>query len=117
MRKLALAILLGSALSLHAAGPTIHVTKITDAIKIDGDLSDPGWQGAAKVDQWYETRPGDNIEPKAKSIAYLAYDDRSLYIGFDFPDPEPPATPTMKGFIASPGLGRTTEKLPAMASQ
>src|SRR3569833_3742533 len=35
----------------------------------------------------------------------------------DFPDPEPPATPTMKGFIASPRLGRTTEKLPALASQ
>jgi hypothetical protein len=56
---------------------------------MDGDLSDPGWKGATKVDTWYETNPGDNVPPKVKSVGYLTYDDRFLYAGFEFFDPEP----------------------------
>src|SRR4051794_40766225 len=58
------------AMTIHrAAGP----------ITIDGDLSDPGWQGALTSETWFETNPGDNIEPKVKTIGYLSYDDRFFY--------------------------------------
>ena len=67
-------------LALHrAAGP----------ITIDGDLSDPGWRGAATIDRFYESSPGDNIPAKVKTIAHLTYDDRYFYIGIRCEDPDP----------------------------
>ena len=89
MRRTLLAILIAVAAPLHAAGPTIHINRAAGSIRIDGDLSDPGWQGATRLDQWFETNPGDNIDPKAKSVGYLAYDERFLYAGFEFTDPDP----------------------------
>jgi len=43
--------------------PPVALTKTDATIAIDGDLSDPGWQTAAKYETWYETNPGDNVEP------------------------------------------------------
>jgi hypothetical protein len=70
-------------------GAEIHIARATGPIKVDGDLSDPGWQGATKITTWYETNPGDNTEPKVKNVGYLAYDDRYLYAAFEFFDPTP----------------------------
>lgn len=88
-RMLFAALLFGSSLSLLAAGPTIQITRAPAVIKVDGDLSDAGWQGAVRVDKWWETNPGDNVEPKAPSVGYLTYDDRFLYAAFEFTDPDP----------------------------
>src|SRR4030081_1730461 len=87
----ALCVLIALAASVpgFAAGPPIQISKARGPITIDGDLSDPGWQGATRLDQWYETNPGDNIEPKVKSVGYLTYDDHFFYAGFEFDDPEP----------------------------
>src|SRR5207253_892008 len=43
------------------------------------------------VDTWYETDPGDNLPAKVRSVAYLAFDDRFFYAGFEFDDPNPSA--------------------------
>ncbi|HVT05603.1 MAG TPA: carbohydrate binding family 9 domain-containing protein, partial [Thermoanaerobaculia bacterium] len=67
----------------------IQVQRAAGSISVDGDLSDPGWAGAARVDQWWETNPGDNTEPKVKSVGYLTYDDKFFYAAFEFSDPEP----------------------------
>jgi hypothetical protein len=88
-RLLYLLIALAIAGSARGAGPPIQISKTTGAITIDGDLSDPGWKGATRVDQWYETNPGDNVEPKVKSVGYLTYDDHFFYAGFEFFDNEP----------------------------
>ena len=58
-------------------------------ISVDGDLRDPGWKDALVIDRFYETTPGDNLPAKVKTTAYLAYDDRYLYIGIKADDPEP----------------------------
>jgi Domain of unknown function (DUF5916) len=71
------------------ASPELHIARATDPIHVDGDLSDEAWRTATRVEKWYEIEPGDNIEPPVKSTAYLAYDDRFLYIGLDFQDPQP----------------------------
>jgi hypothetical protein len=71
------------------SGDAIHIARTTGPITVDGELSDPGWRTAHRVEQWYETNPGDNVPPKVKNIAYLAYDDRFFYAGFDFDDPDP----------------------------
>ena len=92
MTKTALVLLLFSTTVMAADPPepppvTIH--RAEGAIHVDGDLSDPGWQNAAKIDQFYETSPGDNTPPKVKTIAYITYDDRAFYIGVRAEDPHP----------------------------
>ena len=79
--------------SAHAqsslAGETIHITRATGAIAIDGDLSDEGWRTATRVEKWYEVNPGDNTEPSVKSLALVTYDDRFFYVAFQLDDPDP----------------------------
>jgi hypothetical protein len=67
----------------------IAIHRTSAPIVIDGDLSDAGWQDAAKVDQFFETSPGNNVVPKVRTIVSLAYDDRYFYIGVRSEDPEP----------------------------
>ena len=71
------------------APPPIDIHRAAGPITIDGDLSDEGWKGAARVDTWYETNPGDNTTPKVKNVGYLTYDDKFFYAGFEFQDPDP----------------------------
>jgi len=46
------------------SGDAIHIARTTGPITVDGELSDPGWQTAHRVEQWYETNPGDNAPRK-----------------------------------------------------
>jgi hypothetical protein len=73
------------------SGDRLRITRVTGRVTIDGDLSDDAWRGAQRVEQWYETNPGDNVEPRVKSVGYLAYDDRFFYAAFEFDDPDPAA--------------------------
>ena len=58
------------------AGETLRITRTTGSIKIDGDLSDEGWQRVTPVTTWYEVNPGDNTPPKVRNVGRIAYDDR-----------------------------------------
>jgi hypothetical protein len=73
------------------AGETLHIARATGPIKIDGNLSDEGWQGVTPVTTWYEANPGDNTPPKVRNVGRIAYDDRFLYAAFEFDDPDPRA--------------------------
>ena len=70
------------------AGETIHISRAAGPISIDGDLSDEAWKSATRVERFYEVSPGDNVEPKVKTVGYLAYDDRFFYIAFELSDPD-----------------------------
>src|SRR5438552_3167639 len=72
-----------------AAGPRLTIHRASGPIVVDGDLGDPGWQGADSVTTWFETRVGDSVEPQVRNVGYLAYDDKYLYAGFRFDDPHP----------------------------
>lgn len=67
----------------------LNVPKSDASIVLDGALGDAAWQGAAVIDRFYETSPGDNTEPKVKTTAYVTYDARYLYIGVKADDPDP----------------------------
>ena len=69
--------------------PPIALARISSPIQVDGDLSDPGWREAAKVETWYESNVGDNVPPPVQTIAYVGYDSRFLYVAFDCRDPNP----------------------------
>jgi len=71
------------------SGDSIQISRATSRIVVDGDLSDPAWEHATRVDKWYETQPGDNLEPKVKNVGWLTYDDGFLYAAFEFQDPNP----------------------------
>src|SRR4051794_6597044 len=88
------AAVLAAALPLRAADdadghPTITITRAPSGITVDGDLSEPAWKSATRVEKWWETNPGDNTEPKVKSVGYLMYDDHYFYAGFELDDPSP----------------------------
>lgn len=77
--------------SAKSPAQPIAIERTAGAIEIDGKLGDEGWAKAVPITTWYETRPGDNTEPKVKSVGYLAYDDKYFYAGFEFDDPHPGA--------------------------
>ena len=87
------AALLGSAhlppLAAAQEDPALVIHRTDQEIQIDGRLDDAAWSDAEPIDTWYETRPGDNVEPKMANVAYLLYDDRYLYAGFRFDDAAP----------------------------
>ena len=73
--RLAVAVLLVGLTQSHAllaqstlAGETLHIARATGSIKIDGNLSDEGWQGVTPVTTWYEANPGDNTPPKVRNV-------------------------------------------------
>jgi hypothetical protein len=67
----------------------IIVRKATGPIVVDGDLSDAAWKDTTPIEKWFETNPGDNTEPKVRNVGRMAYDDKYLYIGLEFDDPDP----------------------------
>ena len=91
-----LALLLMAGLSAVAAAdeptppvpPPLSLPRVSGPIVVDGDLSDPGWKGAAVVDTFFETVFGDNRMPSVTTVAWLAYDDRYLYIAVRCDDPD-----------------------------
>ena len=76
-------------MAAEQANVPLEIRRASAAITIDGDLSEPAWKQAVPVDKWYETNPGDNVEPAAKSVGYLVYDEKYFYAGFEFEDPNP----------------------------
>ena len=74
---------------LSQEAPTeIHISRAQGEIHVDGDLSDPGWQSAARIDNFYETSPGDNVPAEAATTAWLTYDDHYFYAAFEFMEPD-----------------------------
>ena len=91
MRRIAIVLLLFAARVFAAdpGTPPVEIRRATGPIRIDGDLSDPAWKESSRYDTFYETNPGDNVAPKVKTTAWLAYDDHYLYAAFDLQDPDP----------------------------
>ncbi|HZF13291.1 MAG TPA: DUF5916 domain-containing protein [Thermoanaerobaculia bacterium] len=71
--------------------PRLTIHRAAGPITIDGDLADPGWQDALRVDTFWETKRGENATPPAATVAHLAYDDHFFYAAFEFADPHPDA--------------------------
>src|SRR5437762_3543382 len=71
------------------AEPPKVIHRASGAITIDGNLDDAGWKDAARYETWYETNPGDNVEPKVKQVGYATYDDKFFYVAIEMWDPNP----------------------------
>jgi hypothetical protein len=60
-------------------------------IEIDGVIGESEWASATKYETWYETNPGDNVEPAVKTVGWVTYDSRFLYFAIESSDPNPKA--------------------------
>lgn len=49
--------------------------------KIDGIISKGEWANALKINRMYQVSPGDNTPPSDKTIFYLSYDSKNIYVG------------------------------------
>ncbi len=60
----------------------VTVPKISAPPIIDGKLDEEMWKTAAVFKDFIQTDPGDNVASSKPTEAYLAYDEKNLYIGF-----------------------------------
>ncbi len=59
----------------------LRIPRLQEAVKIDGDLSDPAWGKAPRIDQFYKmVRVMSSIPGTGRSEAYVAYTDSSLLV-------------------------------------
>ena len=85
--------LLGFALFLILIGggacaqPVIKAVVADPAPVIDGDLSDPCWQQAPSVTDFYFL--ADSTKAPEPTTAWLCYDQKSIYMAFDCKDSQP----------------------------
>ncbi|OGC78326.1 MAG: hypothetical protein A2Z27_04075 [candidate division Zixibacteria bacterium RBG_16_50_21] len=62
--------------------PNLKVSRTAGSIRIDGELGDPGWTGAALAANFCETKPGDQTRPPVEIRALVTYDQDHLYVAF-----------------------------------
>jgi hypothetical protein len=59
------------------------IPKLSHAPKIDGVLDNPIWsQEALKIEHFLQLSPKEKGVPSEKTVAYLGYDEKNLYIAF-----------------------------------
>ena len=66
-----------------------NLPRVVHPVSVDGKLDDDAWRHALQIDVNIETRPGENVPAKVKTIAYLLEDGQSLFVAFDARDPDP----------------------------
>jgi hypothetical protein len=59
------------------------------APRIDGDLSDPVWQKAAPIDEFYQLEPMEGAPAAERTVVRVLYDENNLYFSVMAYDPAP----------------------------
>ena len=67
----------------------VFIPRVSERPKLDGLLTESMWMQAARLDNFCEISPGDNIKPQCETEALFAYDDENFYIGFICHDDSP----------------------------
>ena len=69
--------------TLASAERALEIPKFTHSPKIDGVLDNPLWeQEALKIEDFLQFTPKEKGEPSEKTVAYIGYDQKNLYIAF-----------------------------------
>ncbi len=69
----------------------IDLPRTDGEIVVDGHLDEDVWGDAAEIELVFETKPGENIPARVKTVAFLIEDGINLYVGFAASDPDPSA--------------------------
>jgi len=62
--------------------PTLQITPATAPVSIDGQMTEPAWQSAARSANFVERYPGDKTQPEVLTEVYVTYDSTNLYVAF-----------------------------------
>lgn len=73
----------------NAARKSIEIAKTTLAPEIDGVLDDEIWRQATVIDDLHQYQPVDQGTPSERSIFYVAYSERFLYVAARLYDSDP----------------------------
>ena len=66
-----------------------RVEATSGPMKVDAILDEPAWAAAQPMEFDAETNPGDNIAPPVRTVGYITYDSKNLYVAFRAYDPRP----------------------------
>ncbi len=67
---------------------TVKAVRAQEKIKIDGILNERVWQGPG-YDDFVQSDPIDGARPSEKTVVWVAYDDKALYIAARLYDSQP----------------------------
>jgi hypothetical protein len=62
--------------------PELEISRAAGPVRIDGDLEDIGWRGAARAGGFAEHNPGDQTKPDVDTEVLVTYDDDNLYVAW-----------------------------------
>ncbi|MCI0447444.1 carbohydrate binding family 9 domain-containing protein [bacterium] len=60
---------------------TVPISRFDSPPTIDGRLDEVVWKRAARLTDFYQTQPGDNIAPTNPTEVIIGYDSKFLYLG------------------------------------
>ncbi len=66
-----------------------RINRIDQAPVIDGRIGEAEWAGAARLSDLHEVEPIEFTTPSERTLWYLAYDDKSLYVAAHAYDSDP----------------------------
>ena len=80
-----------AAINFQQYEPETQITRIAvdEAPTIDGDIADPVWSRATRIDNFYQTEPTQGAKPSETTVVYMAYDENNLYFAFFCGDSQP----------------------------
>lgn len=58
----------------------LHIKKATGKIVVDGNIDEPDWQTATKVENFKQNYPFDSSQANYQTIARATFDDQFLYV-------------------------------------
>jgi hypothetical protein len=67
----------------------IRINRVTTAPDIDGRIGESEWAGAARISDLHEVEPVEFTTPSERTVWYIAYDDKNLYVAGHAYDSEP----------------------------
>ena len=62
--------------------PQLQIAARQGEIRIDGDLSDPGWTTASRAGNFAEHSPGDQTKPPVETEVMVTYDESRFYVAW-----------------------------------
>lgn len=71
------------------ASKTFTAVRTDTAPQIDGDLSDPVWANAARIDDFLELSPIEYRPAPERTEIFVLFDDNALYVAFHVHDSKP----------------------------
>lgn len=60
----------------------VKVAKFSTPPTIDGKIDEEIWKTAPVLKDFYQTGPGDNVEPSRPTEVMIGYDEKNLYLAF-----------------------------------